>query len=339
MELLSKYIETPVQGLYEPNSKDTGFETQLKQFEELNTVVKGEDTKKRDIQLHKLNKELLNKVFIFSDKLSTFDLIYYSLLHSWMNQLNDKDRFIFCNITRWFNFIQNQKSINSTGKPIIVINTNPPPVEVKKVDKKEGDKKEGEKKEGGEQPKKEQQPKRESKKPTTPAVVEPPKPEDVSRFEIRVGQIVECKRHESADALYVERIDLGEPTGPRQIVSGLVKFIPIEKMVNSRVLVLCNLKPSKLRGVESQGMVLCASDAEHTKVEFVNPPEGAKIGERVTFANYPGEFDKVLKKEIVDQVLDQLLSNQDKIATYKGDVFMTSAGPCFCETISNGIIK
>lgn len=79
-----------------------------------------------------------------------------------------------------------------------------------------------------------------------------------SRLDIRVGKIVEVGKHPDADALYVEKIDLGEAV-PRTIVSGLVNFVPIEEMNNRMVVVLCNLKAAKMRGVESQGMVLCAS--------------------------------------------------------------------------------
>lgn len=79
-----------------------------------------------------------------------------------------------------------------------------------------------------------------------------------SRLDIRVGKIVEVSKHPEADALYVEKIDLGEEK-PRTIVSGLVNFVPIEEMQNRMVVVLCNLKPAKMRGIESQGMVLCAS--------------------------------------------------------------------------------
>lgn len=78
------------------------------------------------------------------------------------------------------------------------------------------------------------------------------------RLDIRVGQIVEVSKHPDADTLYVEKIDLGEDA-PRTIVSGLAKFVPIEQMQNRFVAVLCNLKPAKMRGVESQGMVLCTS--------------------------------------------------------------------------------
>lgn len=80
-----------------------------------------------------------------------------------------------------------------------------------------------------------------------------------SRLDIRVGKIVEVSKHPDADSLYVEKIDLGEPAGPRTIVSGLVNFVPIEEMQDRLVVVLANLKPANLRGVASHGMVLCAS--------------------------------------------------------------------------------
>ena len=53
---------------------------------------------------------------------------------------------------------------------------------------------------------------------------------DISRLDIRVGQIVKVQKHPDADSLYVEEIDVGEETGPRTVVSGLVKFVPIEEM-------------------------------------------------------------------------------------------------------------
>lgn len=67
------------------------------------------------------------------------------------------------------------------------------------------------------------------------------------------------QRHPDADSLYIEKIDLGEESGPRTIVSGLVNFVPIEEMKDRMVVVLANLKAANLRGVSSHGMVLCAS--------------------------------------------------------------------------------
>lgn len=65
-------------------------------------------------------------------------------------------------------------------------------------------------------------------------------------------------QHPDADSLYVEKIDVGEAE-PRTVVSGLVQFVPKEQLQDRLVVLLCNLKPQKMRGVESQGMVLCAS--------------------------------------------------------------------------------
>ncbi len=115
----------------------------------------------------------------------------------------------------------------------------------------------------------------------------------------------------------MEQIDLGEAEGPRTIVSGLVKYVPMEQLQvcfwgahhtsalyitlhprlhypisshptvdsvqDQQVIVLANLKPRNMRGIKSNGMLLCASNAEHTEVEPLLPPAGAAIGERVYF--------------------------------------------------------
>lgn len=78
------------------------------------------------------------------------------------------------------------------------------------------------------------------------------------RLDIRVGKVVAVEKHPDADTLYVEQIDVGEAE-PRTVVSGLAKFVPIDEMLNRAVVVLCNLKPAKMRGIESKGMVLCTS--------------------------------------------------------------------------------
>lgn len=85
-----------------------------------------------------------------------------------------------------------------------------------------------------------------------------PEEDGPHRLDIRVGKVVEVGRHPDADTLYVLKIDLGEAQ-PRTIISGLVKFVSIEDLDQRLVAVLCNLKPSKMRGILSEGMVLCTS--------------------------------------------------------------------------------
>lgn len=65
-------------------------------------------------------------------------------------------------------------------------------------------------------------------------------------------------QHPDADSLYLEKIDVGEPE-PRTVVSGLVAYVSQEELQDRTVLLLCNLKPQKMRGIESQAMLLCAS--------------------------------------------------------------------------------
>ena len=89
-----------------------------------------------------------------------------------------------------------------------------------------------------------------------------------------------------------------------QIISGLVKFMSTDYMVNKKVLVLANVKPSKMRDLMSQGMVLCASNSDHTVCDFVLPPEDAQIGDKVVFEGYDGEPEEVLipKKKQFEKV-------------------------------------
>lgn len=69
--------------------------------------------------------------------------------------------------------------------------------------------------------------------------------------------MVQVGKHPNADALYLEEIEVGEEK-PRQVISGLVKFVTLEEMQGRRVLVVCNLKPAKMRDVMSYGMVRVA---------------------------------------------------------------------------------
>ncbi|MFR6486820.1 MAG: methionine--tRNA ligase, partial [Clostridium sp.] len=84
--------------------------------------------------------------------------------------------------------------------------------------------------------------------------------EDFTKVELKVGTILSAEKHPKADRLLVEQIDLGEET--RQIVSGIAANFTPEDVVGKKVIVVTNLKPVKLRGVESQGMILCASNQD-----------------------------------------------------------------------------
>jgi len=97
------------------------------------------------------------------------------------------------------------------------------------------------------------------------------------------------------------------------------------------VLVLCNLKKRNLVGFPSHGMVLCASNADHTAVEFVVPPTGAKLGERVVFDGLDAEAqpepeNKVAKKKIFEAIAPDFKTDESGKVIWKMHVATTSAG-------------
>jgi len=164
---------------------------------------------------------------------------------------------------------------------------------------------------------------------------------DVSKLDIRVGLIISAERHPEADKLYVEQVDVGEDK-PRTVVSGLVPYMPADALTNRRAVLLCNLKPQKMKGIESQAMVLAASDAEHTIVELLSPPAECAIGERIFFDGHPGEPlapNVINKKKVWEAVQPELGTDAACVAQYKGVPFNTSHGACTVATIALGTIK
>ena len=166
---------------------------------------------------------------------------------------------------------------------------------------------------------------------------------EVTKLDIRVGHIKNVWKHETADKLYCEEIDVGEDA-PRTIASGLVHHYALDEMQDRRVLVLCNLKPRNLVGFRSHGMVLCAAVpmADGTeKVVFVTPPEGANVGERILFPGLSGEPlspAQVEKKKVLLVLGDDMKTDEKGVAKWLEHEFTTSAGPCTA-LVNNGVIR
>merc|ERR1712110_222744 len=113
---------------------------------------------------------------------------------------------------------------------------------------------------------------------------------DLSRVKLVIGQITEVGLHPDADGLYLEKMECGE-TEPRQVISGLVKHVSIEEMMNRKVCMIANLKPAKMRGITSYGMVLCAKEGEKgaEKVELIRVPDCAQPGDIITTDDFLGD--------------------------------------------------
>jgi len=115
---------------------------------------------------------------------------------------------------------------------------------------------------------------------TTQSIKHMPQKEDISfdqfmAMDLRVGTILEAERVPKADRLLKFLVDTG--LDQRTIVSGIAEHFSPEEMVGKQVTVLMNLPPRKIRGVESQGMLLMAEDGDG-KLRLMSPEGGADSG-------------------------------------------------------------
>ncbi|KAL2914330.1 Tyrosine--tRNA ligase cytoplasmic [Polyrhizophydium stewartii] len=178
----------------------------------------------------------------------------------------------------------------------------------------------------------------------TAAAYPQPKPkikDEISRLDIRVGKVIEVAAHPERENLYVEKIDLGEPSGPRTIVSGLAKFITKEDFTGRLVLVVANLKAAKFAGVLSEGMVLAASNSDKSQVELLEPAEDSKIGEQVVFDGFLSEPDATLnpKHKVFEKCAADFITSDDCVALYKSVPFRTSQGDVTVRSLKQATIS
>ncbi|CAO2177750.1 unnamed protein product [Urochloa humidicola] len=313
-------------------------------------------------------------------KPSAADIVVFATVQAFVSCASDSELQKFSHVLRWMDYIQNIVDFGTTLQKINVAKSvfDPPSQHPKKADKgdtessskkpvsgqKIADKSNGSadsKKPAGETkaPEKKETPaakdnktsgdkKKDKSAGKTAEKASEKAPEkaadkdsecNISILNIQVGLIRKAWKHPSADSLLVEEIDLGDGN-VRQVVSGLAKYCSPDDLTNRHVVLITNVKPGKLRDVMSAGLVLCASTEDHTAVEPLIPPEGAKIGERISFAGFDGKPEEVLnpKKKQLDKITPHLRTDENGIATFKGIPFTTSAGPCR-SSIRNGNVK
>jgi methionine--tRNA ligase beta chain len=180
-----------------------------------------------------------------------------------------------------------------------------------------------------------------------PVVADAATPQEAfSRLDIRVGRVVSVARHPEADKLYIEKIDVGEAE-PRQILSGLVEHVPESELLGAHIFVICNLKYAKLKGVESQGMVLCACAIDAAgnkgKVELVHAAAGSAPGERAFVEhvnNVQPDVDINIKKTNSWSTAAPLLkTNGECVACFDGRPLMTKAGVSKAKSVADGMVQ
>lgn len=99
--------------------------------------------------------------------------------------------------------------------------------------------------------------------------------EDFSKVDLRIGEVLEAKKMEKSDKLLVMKVKIGCEV--RQIVSGIAKYYEPSEMIGKKVVVVMNLKSALLRGVESQGMILAASNGDELELLETHKLSNAKV--------------------------------------------------------------
>ena len=104
---------------------------------------------------------------------------------------------------------------------------------------------------------------------------------DWEKIDLRVGKIMKAEDIEGADKLYKLTVDLGKEIGKRIVCAGIKKHYSKDELKNKKVIIFVNLAPRKLKGVESQGMVLAAVNDEQGKIILLTPEKDIEIGSKV----------------------------------------------------------
>jgi len=320
------------------------------QVSEVLSLTRGMLSTLLDKDLEVFNRWLESKTFLVGNSITLGDLVLYAGVSQAVVAFPSAQHGHFCNLLRWyanihymadqgcifpdarfdkprFQFLplvveakqsksteaatqggsseKSKASVTAPATPAVSANED----QKKQSTKKEGDKKKPEKKIKGAP----------SSEPT------------VDVLDIRVGVIKSIGPHPNADALYVEEIDLGEEK-PRTVVSGLRKFVTEEEMQGRSVVVVCNLKPAKMRDIVSYGMVLCASNEDHTKVDPIVPPKGCKPGDKVCCKGYDGAPEEQInpKKKIFEKIAPHLKSDTGRILLFLFFTMVTDAKKIPC---------
>ena len=101
------------------------------------------------------------------------------------------------------------------------------------------------------------------------------------KVDLRVGKIMKVEEIEGADKLYKLTVDLGKELGKRIVCAGIKKYYSKDELKNKKIIVVANLQPRMLRGIESQGMILASVNKEETQVVLISPEKEMEIGAKV----------------------------------------------------------
>jgi len=105
--------------------------------------------------------------------------------------------------------------------------------------------------------------------------------QDWQKIDLRVGKILEVEDVEGADKLYKLTVDVGNEIGKRIICAGIKQHYSKKELKGKKIIFFVNLEPRKMRGIESQGMLLACVTDDESSVVLISPEKDIEIGSRV----------------------------------------------------------
>lgn len=315
---------------------------EIEQYSSIAESVFGDQVLDIKTTIGQVSTHLKTCSFIASpSEITMADVLLALALYPHAQQLTNEERDkSFIDFTRWIIYIN-----NLLGDPL-------PQLPVPNIEFKTNPNKQNQKgqKPGQPAPQKGGQPAnagqpgqgKKEKAPKKPQQNAPKQGEDnrdpFSWIDVRIGKIVKVWPHPNADTLYCEEIDIGNGE-IRKVVTGVRNYVPIEEMQDRHVVVFCNIKPSKIRGMPSESMVFAGSNADHSVVELLDPPADAPIGTRIVCGDFvQGEVPGVDKKGKFWEAVaanHNLTINADHLACYKGVPLSCEYGQIRVKSLAN----
>jgi methionine--tRNA ligase beta chain len=182
------------------------------------------------------------------------------------------------------------------------------------------------------------------------------------KLDLRVARIKNVEEITGADKLYKLTIDVGE-LGERTICAGIKQHYEKKELIGKEIIIVANLEPRKMKGIESQGMLLAACNEEHTEVILLKPKEEVETGSKLQFkidektsnnlteeiinidefSKFDfriGKIESIGKGSIKIKCLDKVFETKQKLDIKKGDfiVIVANADKIVIPTVSGSVI-
>lgn len=277
--------------------------------------------------MEQLDSHLIQRTFMVGRHVTLVDFIVFGFVYEYIKTMPVSNRFSLPSLCRWFDYLQNKFIPNDGMFSLVEFILDVPKIAIVKGNAVDDSIKKAK------EEKKAKKAKERKEKAKIEAVSE------IAKLDIRVGRVVDASIHPTRDDLFIELIDVGEEK-PRPVVTGLAPFISLESFKNRLVAIVCNLEPAEIHGEQSNGLVLCASNEDHSQVEPLAVPEGSKIGESIECPNVKSDVEAVVNAKKWRKIWKKLSTTESDlpIVVFDDKPLQTHCGPLTAR-ISKAVVK